>query len=116
MRIGQLAEKTHVSASRIRFYERHKLLPRPVRLANGYRDYDTRSVERVMTIVTCQELGFSLAEIRAALPSSLDDMMDGAVAIENLNRKLDEVETRIRKLRTQEKKLREKLEEELSYV
>ena len=39
MRIGELSGRTGISTSRIRFYERHDVLPKPTRNGNGYRTY-----------------------------------------------------------------------------
>ena len=69
MRIGQLENLTQISRSRIRFYERQNLLPPPARRANGYRSYDTETVDILKFIDQAQQLGFSLAEIRASRPS-----------------------------------------------
>ena len=39
MRIGELSKRTGISTSRIRFYEKHDVLPKPTRNGNGYRTY-----------------------------------------------------------------------------
>ncbi len=39
MRIGELSRRTGISTSRIRFYEKHDVLPKPIRDENGYRTY-----------------------------------------------------------------------------
>ena len=49
MRIGVLAERTGVSRRLLRYYEEQALL-RPVRLANGYREYGEADVEAVRHI------------------------------------------------------------------
>jgi MerR family copper efflux transcriptional regulator len=67
MRIGELARRTELSASRIRFYEDRGLLPRAERSNNGYRDYPDSVVETLCLIRDAQTLGFSLGEIKAAL-------------------------------------------------
>lgn len=62
MRIGEIAEKTGLSASRIRFYEASGLIA-SVRQPNGYRSYSTAVVEELKQIDAVQKLGFSLEEI-----------------------------------------------------
>lgn len=62
MRIGEIAEKTGLSASRIRFYEASGLIA-SVREPNGYRSYGTAVVEELKQIDAVQKLGFSLEEI-----------------------------------------------------
>ncbi|GAA5178872.1 hypothetical protein GCM10023322_07070 [Rugosimonospora acidiphila] len=49
MRIGTLARETGVSERLLRYYEEQGLL-RPVRLANGYREYDESDVTTVSHI------------------------------------------------------------------
>ena len=67
MRIGQLSGSTGISTSRIRFYERHDVLPKPIREGNGYRKYPDTALKILELIENAQRLGFSLSEIRAAL-------------------------------------------------
>ncbi|MEE9284374.1 MAG: MerR family transcriptional regulator, partial [Dehalococcoidia bacterium] len=62
MRIGELAEKTGLSAKTIRFYESARLLPDPGRTASGYRAYRNRDSERLVFIRKAKRMGLSLAE------------------------------------------------------
>lgn len=67
MQIGELARRSKLSRSRIRFYEARGLLPKPRRRDNGYRDYPQDAVTTLRLIDGAQDLGFSLQEIKAAL-------------------------------------------------
>ena len=67
MRIGELAERVGVNPKTIRFYEGRGLLPDPVRLASGYRDYGAEDEARLRFVKTAQRLGFSLDEIAEIL-------------------------------------------------
>ena len=67
MRIGQLAHKAGVSTKTIRYYEDIGVLPEPDRSANGYRDYDQKSVDRISFIKDAQASGLSLVEIETIL-------------------------------------------------
>jgi DNA-binding transcriptional MerR regulator len=67
MRIGEIAKRSGLSPSRIRFYEAHGLLPKAGRGENGYRDYPADIVETLSLIDQAQGLGFTLNEIRSAL-------------------------------------------------
>jgi len=67
LRIGDVAERAGVNLQTIRYYERQGLLPRPPRLASGYRVFPDAAVRQVRFIKRAQELGFSLAEIRDLL-------------------------------------------------
>jgi DNA-binding transcriptional MerR regulator len=64
MKIGELAERTGLAPSKIRFYEAQGLIAPVQRQANGYREYLPQSVQLLEIIVTAQAGGFSLDEIR----------------------------------------------------
>jgi DNA-binding transcriptional MerR regulator len=71
MKIGELAQRTGLAPSRIRFYERIGLLQPPQRQANGYRSYPDDAVVTLGLIATAQKTGFSLEELRQLLPGDL---------------------------------------------
>ena len=60
--IGELARRTGVAASALRYYERIGLLP-PAERVGQRRHYPPSSAERVALIRLCQDAGFTLAEI-----------------------------------------------------
>jgi len=64
--IGELARRTGLATSALRYYERAGLLS-PTTRAGGRRHYASSSVERVALIQLCQDAGFTLREIRALL-------------------------------------------------
>ncbi|WP_052746010.1 MerR family transcriptional regulator [Allosalinactinospora lopnorensis] len=66
MRISQLAERSGVATSTLRYYEDRGLLPAR-RSAAGYRLYDENAVERLAFITTAKRLGLELAEIAELL-------------------------------------------------
>jgi DNA-binding transcriptional MerR regulator len=68
MRIGEVAAKAGVNIQTIRFYERRRLLREPARTASGYRDYNRADLESVVFIKWCQQLGFTLKEVKQLLP------------------------------------------------
>lgn len=67
MRIGEFAALTGVSTRTVRHYHHLGLLPEPVRLANGYREYRLRDAVLLARIRRLAELGLSLEEIRDVL-------------------------------------------------
>ncbi len=79
MNIGDLAKRTGLTHSRIRFYEREGLLTTVERRANGYRAYPNNAVLVLDLIATAQRAGFSLDEIRTLLPSDLADWKHDAL-------------------------------------
>jgi DNA-binding transcriptional MerR regulator len=67
MRIGELASKAGVNIQSVRFYERRRILPEPVRTPSGYRVYAKSDLDDICFIKQCQELGFTLKEIHPLL-------------------------------------------------
>jgi MerR family transcriptional regulator, copper efflux regulator len=65
--IGGLAKLAGVKPDTIRFYERSGLLPKPQRMASGYRVYDEAALSQVRFIRKAQSLGFTLDEVRRIL-------------------------------------------------
>ena len=66
--IGFIAKRTGASVSGIRFYEKENLLP-AVRSPSGHRLFHRSVIRRVSFILICQQLGYSLDDIRHALSS-----------------------------------------------
>jgi Hg(II)-responsive transcriptional regulator len=102
MKIGQLARQAGVPIDTVRYYERHGLLPEPVRELSGYRSYQASDVDRLQFVRRAKALGFTLVEIRELL--SLSDHRDEDMAelraaaagkLADIDRKLAEL-TRMR--------------------
>lgn len=66
MSIGQLAERTGVPASTIRYYEQIELLPKPARVS-GQRRYDESAIGQLELITFGRSAGMSLSEIARLL-------------------------------------------------
>jgi len=64
--VGQVAERSGVAPSALRFYERQGLLSSD-RTAGNQRRYHGDVLCRVAMIRACQRVGLSIAEIRSAL-------------------------------------------------
>jgi DNA-binding transcriptional MerR regulator len=67
VRIGEVADRSGVNPTTIRYYEAIGLLPEPERTASGYRDYTENAVARLSFIRAAQSIGLSLGEIREVL-------------------------------------------------
>lgn len=91
MKIGELAERTGLTPSRIRFYERIGLLTAGGRQPNGYRVYSPDAVVLLGLVATAQKAGFSLDEIRMLLPPDLGQWQRGAL-LEALRDKVRDIE------------------------
>ena len=64
--IGDLADRTGLAVSAIRFYETHGIVA-PVRNAGGHRRYGRHDLRRLSFVMAAQKLGFPLIEIAAHL-------------------------------------------------
>lgn len=91
MTIGQLATRSGLTHSRIRFYESIGLLKTVERRPNGYRTYPAEAQRVLELISTAQKAGFSLDEIRALLPPDLEQWKHGPL-METLRRKVADIE------------------------
>ncbi|MER7842816.1 MerR family transcriptional regulator [Kitasatospora sp. NPDC096077] len=67
MRIGELARRTETVPRLLRYYEQQGLIL-PSREANGYRDYDERTVDRVLQIRGLLDAGLPTRIIKQILP------------------------------------------------
>lgn len=91
MKIGELAQRTGLTTSRIRFYERIGLLKSVERQNNGYRSYPDDAVLVLKLIATGQSAGFSLDELRTLLPRDLANWEHGTL-LDTLRRKVQDIE------------------------
>lgn len=101
MKIGELARRSGLAPSRIRFYEARGLIAAVPRAANGYRDYPEHTELLLALIDHAQRAGFSLAEIRGILPQDLVSWHMPQLQAA-LQRKLDEIVQRQELLRLQQ--------------
>jgi MerR family redox-sensitive transcriptional activator SoxR len=93
--IGQVASRTGLRASAIRYYEAQGLLPTPSR-TGGKRVYDGSIVERLALIELAKMAGFNLNEIKATLS---DDTREPATRWNTLTKaKRREVDAEMKRL------------------
>ena len=103
--IGQLARAADVGVDTVRYYERRGLLPEPERRPSGYRDYPLEAVRSLRFIRRAKELGFTLEEITQLL--RIEGRASAAQDVKTLaDRKLADLEGRIRDLRRMQRALR----------
>jgi DNA-binding transcriptional MerR regulator len=111
MRIGELSQRTGISTSRIRFYEKHDVLPKPIRDGNGYRAYPDTAVKILSLIDDAQRLGFSLSEIRAGLSEAAPNFPSRAAMVKALRSKLDHIDKHIKEARARRRQIVKLLKE-----
>ena|ERR1700745_416392 len=91
MKIGELARRSGLNASRIRFYEAKGLLNEVSRKANGYREYSAETLTILDIIVGAQRTGFSLDEVKQLLPAGLSNWRRSELT-SALHRKIADIE------------------------
>ncbi len=99
MKIGEIAQKTGVSRSIIRYYERKGLLPCPARDEFGYREYGDVELERIRFVTGARRLGCSFPEIRALVALQEEHNIPSSKVLKLLASKMQEVEDEMDRLR-----------------
>jgi len=97
--IGRLAELTGVKVPTIRFYEQVGLVSPPHRTGGGQRRYDESAVHRLHFIRHARDLGFDMDDIRRLLTLSEHPATPCDTAEEIARHHLEQVETKIARLR-----------------
>ena len=67
MKIKDVEERTGLSRSNVRFYEKEKLIEPSRNESNGYRDYSENDVENIKKIAYLRTLGISIEDIRSII-------------------------------------------------
>jgi MerR family mercuric resistance operon transcriptional regulator len=106
--IARLANSAGVHVETVRYYQRLRLLPKPMRPARGVRRYTSGDAERLRFIKRAQAMGFSLGEMSALL--QLKDRRSCRATRDLAMTKLQAIDAQIRSLR----KLRAELAELLT--
>lgn len=92
MKIGELAQLSGLTASRIRFYESQGLIGQVQRLANGYRRYPAEVLQTLQIIQCAQQAGFSLEELKQLLTSPKQGELRHDELVSSLERKVGQIE------------------------
>lgn len=91
--IGDLAERSGLAVSAIRFYETHDIV-KPLRNSGGHRRYSRADLRRLSFALIAQGLGFALSDIGAQLAQLPDDKApsrdDWAQMAKGFRRQIDE--------------------------
>jgi DNA-binding transcriptional MerR regulator len=69
MKAIDVATLAGISKETLRYYEKIGLISVPARQQNGYRSYDRHVLEELRFIKLGQTVGFTLNEIKVAIPS-----------------------------------------------
>jgi MerR family redox-sensitive transcriptional activator SoxR len=100
--IGQLAERTGLSVSAIRFYEARGLVA-PARSSGKQRRFPRSDIRRLSFVLVAQQLGFTIEEIRALLAglpqSRTPNLKDWEAMSRGFRRELDQRIASLERLR-----------------
>jgi MerR family redox-sensitive transcriptional activator SoxR len=94
MKIGELASRTGLNASAIRYYEQVGLLAAPDRIG-GQRRYPDEAVYRVLLLCFASDMGFTLGEIKLFLSGLRENAPVGRRWKMLAQHKIEEVERTI---------------------
>ena len=110
-RIGEIASRTGVSVETLRYYEKRRLLPSPSRTQGGFRRYPNGTIQQVRFIKIAQSLGLTLDNVRHLVVTR--ESRDRSPACHDvrqlLTRRLEDIDARIRALRSFRRTLNEHL-------
>lgn len=103
--IGDLADRTGLAVSAIRFYESKGLI-HPLRNSGGQRRFDRSDIRRLSFIMIAQKMGFTLARIRDVLAPLPDNKAPTKADWTRISRQFkDELDERIATLNAMREKL-----------
>lgn len=107
--IGEMAKRAGLRTSTLRYYEEVGVLPPAVRVS-GQRRYDAAVLARLAVVRLAQELGFSIAEIRALVAGCEEAGVSSQRWQELAARKLDEIDALIVQAEQMKQLLQESLD------
>ena len=105
MKINQLSKLTNVLSKTIRYYEEVGLLPKASRHSNGYREYSSIDVERLVFIRRCRELQIPLEQIKVLIQVQTDKSSSCSEVDLLIEQQLEKVRKTISELSLLEKTL-----------
>jgi MerR family transcriptional regulator, copper efflux regulator len=105
MRIGELARRSGLATTALRYYEKAGLLPRSARTVSGYRDYAADTLPRLAFVRAAQAIGLTVAEIREVIAIRDGGTPPCAHVLELIERHRAEVRARMRELQQLEQDL-----------
>lgn len=102
MLINELSKRTGVSIHTLRYYENYGLIAgrtdETVK-SNNYKQYDEDLLDKINWIIESKKAGFTLAEIRKSLDDWYNKRLSVSEKIEIVQKKIDEIDTKIRELK-----------------
>lgn len=104
---GELAKAAGLNFETIRYYEKIKLIPTAERNSSGYRIYPKETLNRLKLIKMVQNCGFSINEIKYIMHIIENPVECSTSCDEIINRKVYEIEEKVKELNHVKDMLRE---------
>lgn len=106
LRIGQVAERSGLAPSAIRFYEETGILPEPERTDSGYRGYANVDVDLLKFVARLRTLEFPLSDVREIVALRREGKAPCSQVRATIERESAAIESRIGDLKRLQKELR----------
>mgnify|MGYP001330555581 CR=1 FL=1 len=103
---SKLAKKCGVNIESLRYYEKRRLID-PLRSQSGYRLYSEEDASKIRFIKSSRNLGFTLNEIGDLMRLRVDKKKSCESVLEKAQKKLAEVEQKIKGLKSIKKVLKQ---------
>lgn len=94
----QIAKIANINVETLRYYEKNGILPSPVRAKNGYRVYDSDTVERLETVKYAKSCGLTLKETKNIFRLVEMPTIDYTSIVELIDEKLIDIDDKIKHL------------------
>ncbi|WP_188050809.1 MerR family transcriptional regulator [Flavobacterium sp. GP15] len=114
MLINELSKRTGVSIHTLRYYENYGLIMGKTDetvTSNNYKQYDNTVIEKVFWIIASKKAGFTLSEIKKSMEDWFNNRLSISKIIEIAQKKIDEIDNKIRELRQVKKILLEAMKD-----
>lgn len=98
MNISDVAKKTGLTSTAIRFYEEKGLVTPPLRSENGYRSYSQQHLDELTLLRQARQVGFNLEECRELIFLFNDPSRHSADVKRRTLEKVAEIERHISEL------------------
>lgn len=105
MNISEAARRSGLSAKTIRYYEDIGLIDPASRGENGYRRYESGSLEQLQFLARARDVGFDIDECRQLLDLQLDSNRQSRHARSLVLEKSEQLQGKIDKLQSMQKVL-----------
>ncbi len=98
MKANDVAQAAGIGKDTLRYYEKIGLITQPPRGENGYRHFDPFVLEELRFIRLAQSVGFTLNEIKPAIPFLKNPKPSCPILRDALERQVERVDAKIAEL------------------